>query len=88
MKCSVYILLLQNGQYYIGSANDVDARFKQHLHGTTKSLVYRKPIQILFRQEFETLSQARIVENKLKRYKKRSIIEKIIHDQIIKHTGL
>ena len=88
MKSSVYILLLENGQYYIGSSTDVNTRFVQHKSGTTKSLKGKKPIEIVFTQEFDSISVARKVENKIKRYKSRKIIEKIIKDKVINNLGL
>jgi predicted GIY-YIG superfamily endonuclease len=32
-KCSIYVLALENGKYYIGSTNNLDNRIKQHFDG-------------------------------------------------------
>ncbi|MCX6704497.1 MAG: GIY-YIG nuclease family protein, partial [Candidatus Woesebacteria bacterium] len=48
-----------DGSYYIGSTNDVDKRFKDHLDGRgaryTKS---HKPEKIIYREKFSTKSEA------------------------------
>ena len=56
---SVYILLCQDGSFYIGSSNDVRKRFLIHKNGKggryTRS---HKPIQVVYQEDYSTKSQA------------------------------
>ena len=66
----VYILRGSSGRHYIGSAVDLDARFRQHLRGhtaTTKRL--GDTLEVVARKEVPTLSEARKIERSLKRKK-------------------
>ena len=81
----VYILQsLRNGKYYIGSTIDLKRRFNQHnslWEHTGKSL---GPFELKFYQEFQSIDLARKFEQKLKVFKRRDYIEKIIKDGVIK----
>jgi len=81
---SVYILRLNNGQYYLGSTSDLDKRLIEHNSGKTKGIRYKLPATLIFHQEFETIEQARQTEYKIKKMKSRKIIERIIEDGEIK----
>ncbi len=66
----VYILRGSSGRHYIGSAVDLDARFRQHSRGhtaTTKRL--GDTLEVVARKEVPTLSEARKIERSLKRKK-------------------
>ena len=66
----VYILPGSSGRHYIGSAVDLDARFRQHLRGhtaTTKRL--GDTLEIVAKKEVTTLAEARKIERLLKRKK-------------------
>ena len=66
----VYILGGASGRHYIGSAVDLDARFRQHLRGhtaTTKRL--GDTLEIVAKKEVTTLAEARKIERFLKRKK-------------------
>ncbi|MFA7243916.1 MAG: GIY-YIG nuclease family protein [Patescibacteria group bacterium] len=80
MKPSVYILKLDDGSYYIGSTRDLKRRIAEHRKGLKASTRFSKNPQIVFFQNFETYHQARIIEIKLKSYKSRKVIEKIIKE--------
>lgn len=45
----VYILECQDGSYYIGVTNDVDARMKLHAEGKGSKYVYNKGFRKLLR---------------------------------------
>jgi len=84
----LYILKSQkNGKFYIGSTNDLNRRLNEHNTGKTKSLIYLRPLEIVFFKEFENGRDARQMERKLKKFKNKNIIEKIIADQKL-ITGL
>jgi len=66
----VYVLRGSSGRHYIGSAVDLDARFRQHLRGhtaTTKRL--GETLEIVAKKEVTTLAEAREIERLLKRKK-------------------
>ena len=82
----VYILKTRNNHYYNGSTNDLERRIREHNLGKTKSLKNLLPIELVFFQSYSSLKLARKVEIKLKKFKNRDIIEKIISDKVIKLT--
>ncbi|MDE2038113.1 MAG: GIY-YIG nuclease family protein [Patescibacteria group bacterium] len=80
----VYILQsLKTGRYYIGSTNDVRRRLGEHNSGSTPSLKHQRPLALVFRKGYSVASEAKAVERKLKRYKSRSILERIISEKDI-----
>lgn len=76
----IYILQTKGNHYYIGSTNDLNRRLLEHKSGKTKSLKRLLPIKLVFSQKFGDVNLARKIENKLKRFKSRKIIEKIIKE--------
>ncbi|MDO8482220.1 MAG: GIY-YIG nuclease family protein [bacterium] len=84
----VYILQSEkNGRYYIGSTDNLARRLEEHQRGKTLSLKNLVPVRLVFSKEYATMSDARGIEAKLKRFKSRKIIERIIADADIE-TGL
>lgn len=81
----IYILQSQkNNRYYIGSTIDVKNRYKRHIDGRVKATRYLRPLKLVFYQRFNTIRKARQIEYKLKKLKRRDIIERIIKDGMIK----
>lgn len=80
----VYILKNKNGQYYIGSTVDLKKRFTHHILGHTKTTHRLVPEEIVLQQKYKTLQEARSVERKIKNFKRRDYIEKMIKDGYIK----
>jgi len=81
----VYILKSQkNNRFYIGSTNDINKRFIKHQKGEVKATKNFRPFTIEFYQYFSTIKEARIIEYKLKKLKRKDYIEKIIKDGKIK----
>ena len=76
----VYFLKLENEQYYIGSTTDIDRRILEHQNGATPSTRHKRPVGLIFKQDFDDIKVARQVEYKLKRLKSRKIIEQITKD--------
>ena len=82
---AVYILQsLRDGRFYIGSSVDLNKRLKHHFGGFTPSTKRMGKMKLVFTQEYATLKEARIIERKMKRLKRRDYIEKIVKDQKIK----
>lgn len=80
----VYILKNEQGKYYIGSTFDIEKRIKQHLNGYTHSTKRLGSFVLVFSQKFESLQDARSVEYKLKKLKRKDYIDKIVEDGFIK----
>jgi len=83
----VYILICNNGRYYIGSTNNISRRIKEHDAGTVQSTKNLRPLKLILFQQYETLKEARKIELKLKSFKNKKIIEQIIHDGKIITVG-
>lgn len=74
-----YILQSVNfGTYYIGSTGNTEERVKNHNSGLVKSTKHKRPWQLVYKESFLSLSEARKRELYLKSLKKRKAIEKII----------
>ena len=79
MPAFVYLLRCNDGHYYVGMANEsVERRVAEHNAGTydgyTKS---RRPVTLLFAQEFDRITDAIAAERQLKgwtRAKKEALI--------------
>lgn len=79
----VYILATKSGRYYIGSTSDIDKRLAHHLGGHTPSTKRLQARSLLLLQIYKTLAEARSVERKIKKLKRRDYIEKMIKDGYI-----
>jgi putative endonuclease len=78
----LYILKSKkNNRFYIGSTNDLERRLQEHNSGKTKSLKYLRPLEMVFSKGFECETEARRMERKLKKFKNREILEKIVSQQ-------
>lgn len=83
--CFVYILKsLRNGRFYIGSTNNLERRLEEHKSGNSKYTGEILPIELVFKQKFESLKIARKVEYWLKMQKSASLIQKIVGEGIIR----
>jgi len=80
----VYILKTGSGKYYIGSTIDLKIRLKHHRGGHTPSTKKMGDIELAFSQKYKELKDARRIEYRLKKLKRKDYIEKIIKDGFIK----
>jgi len=81
----VYILKsVRYDRFYIGSTTNLEERLKHHFSGFTPSTKRLGEIKLILSQKYPTLKQARSVEKKLKRLKRKDHIERIVKDGIIK----
>ena len=80
----VYILKSEWGTYYIGSTTDILQRMRHHQGKHSRYTKSLGKVQLIFKQEYPSLSSARVVEKKFKKLKRRDYIEKIIKDGHIK----
>jgi len=61
----IYVLLLENGKYYIGRSKNVERRFKEHKKSENEWLKQNKPIKILEQKPLQGLFDE---DNKTKAY--------------------
>ncbi|MBI2086955.1 MAG: GIY-YIG nuclease family protein [Candidatus Zambryskibacteria bacterium] len=69
----VYILKTSSGKYYIESTTNLAKRIFHHKGGFTPSTKSLGEIGLIFSQEYSTLNNARSVERKLKKAKKKRL---------------
>ncbi|MFA5820698.1 MAG: GIY-YIG nuclease family protein [Candidatus Gracilibacteria bacterium] len=80
MKGFVYILKSEkNGRYYVGSTNNLNRRIKEHNTGQQKATRYIVPLKLVYMEEFDTILAARRRELKIKSWKSKKEIEKLIN---------
>lgn len=82
----VYILKTGQGNYYVGSTTDLERRIAQHISGHTKTTKRLQVESVVFNQQYKSLKEARAVEARIKKLKRRDYVEKIIQDGYIKMT--
>lgn len=63
----IYVLRsLRDNNLYIGSTSDIDKRISYHNAGKVRSTKSRKPFELLYKEQFSTVTEARKRENFLK----------------------
>ena len=74
----VYLLLsLKDQRSYVGSTPDIIRRLKEHEEGKCKSTKDRRPLKLIYQEEYETLAKARKRESYLKTRNGRRELKKI-----------
>jgi putative endonuclease len=75
----VYIIeSTESKRYYIGQTNNLEGRLKRHNQGRNLSTKAYIPWQLKWWKEYESRSEAIIIEKKLKNFKKRTEVEKFV----------
>ena len=80
----VYILQNNLGRFYVGSTDNLERRLKHHDGGHTPSTKRLGLMRLVLFQEYQTLSEARLVESKLKKLKRKDYIAKMVQDGFIR----
>ena len=71
MKAWVYILRCSDGTLYTGWTNDIEKRLAAHNKGTgSKYTRGRIPVELIFKEEFETKEEAMSRETVIKSFKR------------------
>ena len=75
----VYILKsLKDKKYYIGATNNLERRLNEHNSGKTKSLRFRKPLTLIYKEICSDIKEARYKEKLYKSYKSGNAFKKLI----------
>ena len=78
----VYILYSDSiDRYYIGSCSNVDVRLSRHNAGATISTKSGRPWKVVYREVFNSKTEAIKYEYYLKRMKSRVFIEKLLFNK-------
>ncbi len=81
MKNIVYILQSKStGKYYTGITTDLSRRLKQHKSGQTHTTKRMGELDLVFFQEVDNLKLALEVEKRIKSWKRKDFIDKIVRD--------
>lgn len=73
-----YILKTKDQSYYIGSTQHVDSRLRRHQNGGSVYTKSRRPVQLVYQEEFNSRSEAVRRERQLKSWKSRVDIDKLV----------
>lgn len=68
----------KDGSYYIGSTENVDKRLIKHNKGYSRYTKSKRPWKLIYKEEYQTLSEAKKREYYLKSLKSKIAIEKLI----------
>ena len=80
-KSGVYILRSsKNGRYYAGSTDNIENRLRYHNSGWVAATKNYRPFELLAFVPCANLSEARKAEYRLKQYKRKDILKKVITD--------
>ncbi len=81
MSAFAYILRCADGACHYGSTTDLSRRLRQHRSGQVRSTKHRRPLHLVYYEEFETPAQARQREHSFKNGRtRRKTIELLIRD--------
>ncbi len=79
MAVFVYILRLKSGGLYVGACYDVERRYREYCSGKASRMTrVDPPTAVVYKEECETLSEARRRESQMKRWsraKKEALIQ-------------
>ena len=69
----VYILECANEFLYIGITNNIERRVQEHSEGLNKNCYTynRRPVELIFKQEFNDVNQAIYFEKKIKKWSRK-----------------
>jgi putative endonuclease len=77
----VYMLLCQDGSFYLGSTNNVEKRFRAHQsgHGTSYTRSH-KPVKVVYTEELPDKGSALRREHELKKltHKDKKLLSKVL----------
>lgn len=76
-----FLYILKNketGRYYIGSTSDLERRLHEHIKGKTRTTRILKTTELVYKEEYNTIEEARTREKQLKSYKSKKYLDWLI----------
>ena len=73
-----------SSRLYVGSTSNLTRHIYQHNHGHTQTTRRMKSRESVFSQSFNSLSDARKIEARIKKLKRKDYLEKIIEEGYIR----
>ena len=84
----VYILKSYKNKYYVGASDNLSSRTDYHNSGRVKSTRAYRPWKLIYTEQYHTLSEARVRENQIKKWKSRKAIERLIETKILAPSSI
>ena len=82
MKYFVYVLKSKkDGKLYTGFSEDPERRLLEHNSGKTSSLFKRRPLKLIYKEEFSEELEAKRREKFLKSGQGRKLLKKLLQDE-------
>jgi putative endonuclease len=78
MPCMYILYSAKLDKYYVGACTHLERRLYEHNIGHSKFTSLGVPWELLYKEEFETLPEAKSRELKIKKMKSRKYIESLI----------
>ena len=83
-----YILAsLKDNSYYVGSTSDIKQRLSYHNTGKSRYTKRKMPWNLIYSEEFLSLSLARKRELVIKSWKSRKAIERLMSSKALSSSG-
>jgi len=76
-----WVYILHNpktNRYYIGSTINLKRRLKQHKSGNTRTTRVLQTNELIYKEEYKNIQEARLREKQIKSFKSKIYIEKLI----------
>lgn len=70
MTYYVYLLCCSDNTYYVGCTNNIEKRIREHNHSKSGAhyTKIRRPVRLLYQEEYDTLLEARRREAEIKSF--------------------
>jgi putative endonuclease len=78
MTFTTYVLRDTNGKLYKGCTNDIVRRLREHRVGKTRTTKYMLDVQVVYKEEYSSIEEARSRELYLKSAAGRRFLQKIL----------
>jgi len=69
-----------DGRFYVGSTIDLERRLEQHKNHHTPTTHRMGNLQLVFKQEYSEIEEARSIERRLKKLKRKDYLQKVIDE--------
>ena len=80
----MYILQSEkDGRYYIGSTDNIEERVRRHNKGYSRYTKGKGPFKLVYKEDYNTRSEAKKREYYLKSLKSRIALEKLIKGSVV-----